>query len=201
MIRRPPRSTLFPYTTLFRSRGGAGRCTYLGRRAGAVGRNPAGGALGGGRARSAADHPRSIRLRAAGGAGTRLDGADGGRGPSHRGPRLRHPPLLSRRRGDRRRLDARPTAPVLSAAPPHSALDARLRPLRPRLRRIALAASLRRRARGGRDLLGLVAGILHHRDATARAGAPARPRDERAGSCDQPPASAPPTPPRDPWPR
>src|SRR3712207_8937467 len=24
MIRRPPRSTLFPYTTLFRSRGGAG---------------------------------------------------------------------------------------------------------------------------------------------------------------------------------
>src|SRR2546430_8045464 len=25
MIRRPPRSTLFPYTTLFRSRGGAGR--------------------------------------------------------------------------------------------------------------------------------------------------------------------------------
>src|SRR3712207_9530567 len=25
MIRRPPRSTLFPYTTLFRSRGAAGR--------------------------------------------------------------------------------------------------------------------------------------------------------------------------------
>src|SRR5258707_10445723 len=25
MIRRPPRSTLFPYTTLFRSRGGEGR--------------------------------------------------------------------------------------------------------------------------------------------------------------------------------
>src|SRR5258708_28810598 len=25
MIRRPPRSTLFPYTTLFRSRGSAGR--------------------------------------------------------------------------------------------------------------------------------------------------------------------------------
>src|SRR3712207_7222779 len=25
MIRRPPRSTLFPYTTLFRSRGGVGR--------------------------------------------------------------------------------------------------------------------------------------------------------------------------------
>src|SRR5258708_18604769 len=26
MIRRPPRSTLFPYTTLFRSRGSAGGC-------------------------------------------------------------------------------------------------------------------------------------------------------------------------------
>src|SRR5438445_4604033 len=26
MIRRPPRSTLFPYTTLFRSRGGAAGC-------------------------------------------------------------------------------------------------------------------------------------------------------------------------------
>src|SRR3712207_7825074 len=26
MIRRPPRSTLFPYTTLFRSAGGATRC-------------------------------------------------------------------------------------------------------------------------------------------------------------------------------
>src|SRR5437016_9032768 len=31
MIRRPPRSTLFPYTTLFRSRGGccAGQCGHL----------------------------------------------------------------------------------------------------------------------------------------------------------------------------
>src|SRR5256885_9753191 len=35
MIRRPPRSTLFPYTTLFRSRSGAQRCgrrSELGRR-------------------------------------------------------------------------------------------------------------------------------------------------------------------------
>src|SRR3712207_8140937 len=31
MIRRPPRSTLFPYTTLFRSRGRAGRPTLDGR--------------------------------------------------------------------------------------------------------------------------------------------------------------------------
>src|SRR2546429_2192158 len=29
MIRRPPRSTLFPYTTLFRSQGNAAMCTYL----------------------------------------------------------------------------------------------------------------------------------------------------------------------------
>src|SRR4051794_41254480 len=32
MIRRPPRSTLFPYTTLFRSAGGA-RCTRVGSEA------------------------------------------------------------------------------------------------------------------------------------------------------------------------
>src|SRR3712207_7889334 len=35
MIRRPPRSTLFPYTTLFRSSGGghcAGRCLHWGMR-------------------------------------------------------------------------------------------------------------------------------------------------------------------------
>src|SRR3712207_8468429 len=31
MIRRPPRSTLFPYTTLFRSRGGRGSWTGLGQ--------------------------------------------------------------------------------------------------------------------------------------------------------------------------
>src|SRR5438034_3519011 len=31
MLRRPPRSTLFPYTTLFRSRGDVGRVTPLAR--------------------------------------------------------------------------------------------------------------------------------------------------------------------------
>src|SRR5256885_12091265 len=31
MIRRPPRSTLFPYTTLFRSLGGYGRARFSGR--------------------------------------------------------------------------------------------------------------------------------------------------------------------------
>src|SRR5258705_8248154 len=43
MIRRPPRSTLFPYTTLFRSRGAAGpvggRRRGADRRAGAVRRD------------------------------------------------------------------------------------------------------------------------------------------------------------------
>src|SRR2546421_6766980 len=33
MIRRPPRSTLFPYTTLFRSRGFPGRCLEQARQA------------------------------------------------------------------------------------------------------------------------------------------------------------------------
>src|SRR3712207_8727804 len=43
MIRRPPRSTLFPYTTLFRSRGarGAGRASEAeGRRRAHVGSDP-----------------------------------------------------------------------------------------------------------------------------------------------------------------
>src|SRR5260370_10285021 len=38
MIRRPPRSTLFPYTTLFRSRRGGLRGRAGARRSGAVGR-------------------------------------------------------------------------------------------------------------------------------------------------------------------
>src|SRR2546426_7608393 len=39
MIRRPPRSTLFPYTTLFRSRGGGGAARRAAR--GRVGVRPA----------------------------------------------------------------------------------------------------------------------------------------------------------------
>src|SRR2546425_6504185 len=53
MIRRPPRSTLFPYTTLFRSPCGAHRatpvCVHRGRRA-VGGRSP--GARGGRRLRT-----------------------------------------------------------------------------------------------------------------------------------------------------
>src|SRR2546430_9078236 len=59
MIRRPPRSTLFPYTTLFRSHlAAAGRVRRLGIRgpgsaAGAA--EGAGGARGGARPRAAAE--------------------------------------------------------------------------------------------------------------------------------------------------
>src|SRR5256886_14247124 len=52
MIRRPPRSTLFPYTTLFRSRG-ACRADAAARRGG---RTPRRGAAGHGTARTA-DRP------------------------------------------------------------------------------------------------------------------------------------------------
>src|SRR2546430_5748102 len=36
MIRRPPRSTLFPYTTLFRSRQLASHCVFVGRQGAVV---------------------------------------------------------------------------------------------------------------------------------------------------------------------
>src|SRR2546425_5312761 len=40
MIRRPPRSTLFPYTTLFRSRTSPARCGYATSRGGRIMRPP-----------------------------------------------------------------------------------------------------------------------------------------------------------------
>src|SRR3712207_6846333 len=59
MIRRPPRSTLFPYTTLFRSRGAGARGDAArpgGPAAGrVVGGHPAGGLGGAGRGGRAAD--------------------------------------------------------------------------------------------------------------------------------------------------
>src|SRR5258707_8657728 len=45
MIRRPPRSTLFPYTTLFRSRGGGFRAGGVGRKARGVQRKSVAGVL------------------------------------------------------------------------------------------------------------------------------------------------------------
>src|SRR3712207_7635250 len=44
MIRRPPRSTLFPYTTLFRSRGRPGAAGHHGRRGGDRRSDPGAGA-------------------------------------------------------------------------------------------------------------------------------------------------------------
>src|SRR3712207_8174802 len=54
MIRRPPRSTLFPYTTLFRSRGARGRH-------GAAARGPARRRRPGGRRAGRADPRRARR--------------------------------------------------------------------------------------------------------------------------------------------
>src|SRR5688572_32070362 len=59
MIRRPPRSTLFPYTTLFRSRQGAGR----GERAPGGDRGAACGPRERGEERGAAEGRRPVRLR------------------------------------------------------------------------------------------------------------------------------------------
>src|SRR3989442_15069256 len=67
MIRRPPRSTLFPYTTLFRSRFGADRVVGE-EQGGELGHLGEGGADRGGTGRrSAAPHP-------GGAAGTRGEG-------------------------------------------------------------------------------------------------------------------------------
>src|SRR3989441_6850899 len=66
MIRRPPRSTLFPYTTLFRSPCGAHRatpvCVHRGRRA-VGGRSP--GARGGRRLWTPQQRGRRDRARGA----------------------------------------------------------------------------------------------------------------------------------------
>src|SRR3989449_4319243 len=54
MIRRPPRSTLFPYTTLFRSRGRRGR--------GRTGRRDVSGGVGGGDRVAVVDAGRDARI-------------------------------------------------------------------------------------------------------------------------------------------
>src|SRR3712207_7872615 len=76
MIRRPPRSTLFPYTTLFRSGGGRARRAggrHAARGRGQVGaRRPAPAAGGAGQpAGLAGGAARPAVLRARGGAGDR----------------------------------------------------------------------------------------------------------------------------------
>src|SRR2546427_3544577 len=63
MIRRPPRSTLFPYTTLFRSRSSPGHCESMSGCAGVRRPDPGGGQPG--RCVAAAHHEgdrKSTRL-------------------------------------------------------------------------------------------------------------------------------------------
>src|SRR5687768_18017997 len=70
MIRRPPRSTLFPYTTLFRSPAGDERCARLGalrlrprpRRA-RQSRRHAGARRGRGRSRRSEEHTSELQSR------------------------------------------------------------------------------------------------------------------------------------------
>src|SRR4051794_41503586 len=71
MIRRPPRSTLFPYTTLFRS-GAAGGRGAAGAAAGRPGQRPVRGAGEGDRGAGPAG-----RVGRAGAAGGERDGAGG----------------------------------------------------------------------------------------------------------------------------
>src|SRR2546427_11774857 len=68
MIRRPPRSTLFPYTTLFRSRQQLGRA-----------RSPRGAAFR--RARHGSDRPRGAARRPGAGAAVRRRARDAARVP------------------------------------------------------------------------------------------------------------------------
>src|SRR2546422_1558996 len=113
MIRRPPRSTLFPYTTLFRSRNSA-RGSLIGRGAGYTKDAPLPGR------RPEARRPRpsparsrpSVELRRRAGAGAPRHRPAQRGGARHGAPRLQGPgprlPLLSRRlRGGTRR----PAAP------------------------------------------------------------------------------------------
>src|SRR2546427_12386425 len=75
MIRRPPRSTLFPYTTLFRSRQPGLPLDKARRRAGDA--RPAGGEVGGGPVA-----PGGIRHGAVSGSGEQLDAASPGSAPA-----------------------------------------------------------------------------------------------------------------------
>src|SRR5437868_11406752 len=66
MIRRPPRSTLFPYTTLFRSMRTAGRagcCAYGGRRNPAAAAGPAVPAAVDGRVTRSEEHTSELQSR------------------------------------------------------------------------------------------------------------------------------------------
>src|SRR3712207_438618 len=74
MIRRPPRSTLFPYTTLFRSRPGIHLLQPAAARGGRGGDDC--GAGGGGRVQEQARVPQTLRRGGARRAGRRLPPGD-----------------------------------------------------------------------------------------------------------------------------
>src|SRR3712207_2728947 len=120
MIRRPPRSTLFPYTTLFRSGGEDGGGALPGRAAGAVrGRGvPGGGGGRGGRARGGAPlgrrEPRRARL--ARGAAAALVRPAGGRWEARPGRAAAGRPRDVDDCADRRRVELRPLLDALRAA-------------------------------------------------------------------------------------
>src|SRR3989449_429836 len=139
MIRRPPRSTLFPYTTLFRSRIlpalRRGLEAALRGRRDAVRKAAAGGPLAAGPAR------RSGGRSAPGVVGLRRDG----RGPRHHGLRRRRPVPLVRSAEPAALLGARPghrrgglgdvarsARDVGAAARPRGAVPVRLDPPGPR---------------------------------------------------------------------
>src|SRR6266498_1804300 len=110
MIRRPPRSTLFPYTTLFRSRGG--------RRCGAAAGVPPLRALGGRRGQPRCDAPRPGSALLA----ERLPGRRGGQAATRAGDRPAVAELLvpsggAGGRGSPGRARAAAGGPVAAAAP------------------------------------------------------------------------------------
>src|SRR2546430_11984719 len=61
MIRRPPRSTLFPYTTLFRSEGRSARSHRSSRAVGELSRRGRGGGAHVGRAEEEQRRPEAVR--------------------------------------------------------------------------------------------------------------------------------------------
>src|SRR3712207_7635718 len=91
MIRRPPRSTLFPYTTLFRSRVAPveGRAWRTGH--GAAAADPAAADHGGGAGGVGAGGAGGGRIRGPGGAG---QGAAGGGGLGRATAEIPAPPHL-----------------------------------------------------------------------------------------------------------
>src|SRR3712207_7912988 len=120
MIRRPPRSTLFPYTTLFRSRVGRGAARWHRRPAGALG----GGVLGWlprRRARVAPPRPgRGDHPRRAGRAENTAVAVPGGGKPPRPRPAATRPPAPAGRPPAAQRHPGRGRAPLGVGRPARS---------------------------------------------------------------------------------